>query len=388
MSKKSKRGASCAANGETAPSPLMRVVADLYQRIDHQKESIDGLREALGDMGAYADAVAAERPKLFAQIDRLIVDRDAALARVDMLARSGHSWASGCDRAETALARVQAAANRAFVIASTGVGSIHDIATILGEVVPEGVPLAEAWDGEVKRRFASWTAGRDDGIAVGNGLPRGFISIDAADLPARLVEKVAAQHAAGASFAEIDAADLPRDVFRRIFGLDRKPAPEPAKVPDCFGEGCTEECNRQGCARERAEARNATTVDCEGQCGAPDCEREGCAQERSFPEPEQPKPELRFTEAEFFMIEAAEQHGFHRVDDAGLYTASEAAIVALVKAAREQGERDLLKVVTPIATAAARAKVLLNSISHGTPTPETVGKTIKLIDDALDGLAS
>ena len=351
MSKKCKRGASCAATGE-ATSPLLRVVGDLYERIDFQKDTIDGLR---GERRQLVDGIDDLNAALNAALD----ERDSALARVDMLARSGHSWAVGCEKAETALARVQAAANRAFVIASTGVGSIQDIATALAPVIPEGLPLAEPKAGtigeiaETVREFLADLKNRgsiltdadvstiippfaimpgvtlrerltNDAAAIhaldevadsirGAGLPPGFISIDVADLPASLAEKIAAQHAAGKPFAEVDAADLPRDVFRRIFGLDRQPEPEPAKMPDCFGEGCTAECNRLGCARERAEAEAGPA----------------------------PHSVTDFTEAEHFMIEAAEQHGFQIINDEdGIYSATAEQIIALVKAARLQGRQD------------------------------------------------
>lgn len=60
------------------------------------------------------------------------------------------------------------------------------------------------------------------------------------------------------------------------------------------------------------------------------------------------------TEAQNFMLEAAEQHGFILADEDGeAYTASADAVVALVTAAREQGRNDVRQSKRPVMIADA-----------------------------------
>lgn len=393
MSKKCKRGASCAANGEGASPLLMRVAGELYERVDFQTDTINGLRDDLrhvmGDRDRLARAndlltqsahgLNADRANLFAQIDALIEQRNAA-------DRAGQAFAEKFGKSLAEIDDLKNALAAIYLIGSAALhgsadGHIEQIVTLAESFAPidEKPEAAPAWEVEPRP------------------LPPGFVAIDPAGLPARLAERIAARGPNAEGFVEVTADELPRSVFRMIFGLDR---PEPAFGVEinCFGEGCSTECNDKGCARERAEAEDrAEEPACRDEACHPDgaeaCQRRDCAHKRA--EAAATHGETRFTEAELFMLEAAVQHGFHQVDEAGLYTASEGAIVKLVTAARKQGEMDLVKVMTPVATAAARAKVILRTTLDDKPEDlrkssrkDVIERTIKLIDNALAGLTA
>lgn len=298
-------------NGEALPARIMnRIVVDLFDRVDFQKDSIDGLRETVHDRHVALDACRRERDSLEGALIHVARERDAAIHVAEVNARSGGVFAEKYGEALVEIDELRGIIGGAYVLA-TGVGSIHDIATTLAPYVPATPPPADP------RLDPAAVAGVDvqaEGVAY--SLPPGFVLVGEMLPPGRYEGR---EHPGG--FFEIDPAALPRDVFRSIFGLDRPTDP----VAETYA-------------------------------GLP--------------------------ESDLFILEAAEQHGFHLADEAGLYTATAASVIALVKAAREQGVKDC----APLAGALGRAKMVLRSIASGTPSPEIVGKTIKLIDDALDGL--
>ncbi|GJD31464.1 hypothetical protein PMNALOAF_2723 [Methylobacterium adhaesivum] len=356
-------------NGGALPGPILaRLVEELFERVDFSKDSIDGLRETVRDQHVALDACRRERNSLEATLISVARQRDAAIHVAEVNARSGGMYAAEAQRgerhlriAEAAIVDLSKAIGRAYLCA-TGLGSIHDVSTVLGPYVPEGVALARATDSEtLKDALAAVVLIAQDaphGIADGHferiitvaekhlprddadeapapsSLPPGFVEIDPASLPPEVREAVIARAGPDARFYEVDASEVPGDVFRAIYGIGRQPEPEIDPTPEV-------------------------------------------------------EPEPFFTEEENFILEAAEQQGFHCVDHAGLYTASAATVIRMVRAAREQGRRD----VTAGVQALTRARNTLSQARGESPTDvlspardRAIGLTIEAIDAAVEGL--
>lgn len=279
-------------NGGALPGPILaRLVEELFERVDFQKDSIDGLRETVHDRHVALDACRRERDSLEGALIHAARERDAAIHVAEVNARSGGVFAEKYGESLAEIEELRGVIGGAYVLA-TGVGSIHDIATTLAPYVPAPPPPADP------RLDPAAVAGVDvqaEGVAY--SLPPGFVLVGEMLPPGRYEGR---EHPGG--FFEIDPAALPRDVFRSIFGLDRQPdeLPDPATAQRQLGEiGAV-----MGSAAE-------------------------------------PAPVPALSEDDRFILDAALMHGFTPGGVCGeVFSATETQVVALVKFARKQGRQD------------------------------------------------